>query len=202
MLAQTCLMPPARLLMLSRLLPDLWLRPAQAAVSVWLRLVLCVLSCCIGLQTVAVAAHRAQGRAHFHIGKAKRAPVLAEAPVLHDSPHGHAIEPGPAALFRHKSSLHDDHSAGPTTAPHHTHTGLAHHDHDDDDASVVHVAQDERHSGSGAQAALSTVVHDLDGLLPACVPLSRQLLPDRWPPFASTAITSHVTQPLERPPQG
>ena len=194
-------MPLVRLLMSSRLLPDLCPRPAQGAVSVWLRLALCVLSCCIGLQAVAVAAHHAQGRAHFHRGHAKPAPVLAEAPVLHDSPHGHPIEAGPAALFRHKSSLHDDHSASPTPAPHHAHTGGAHHDHDDDDDSVVHVAQDDRLSGSGAQAALSPVVQDLDSLLPACVPLPPQPLPDRWPPFASAAITSHVTQPLERPPQ-
>lgn len=194
-------MPPVRLLMSSRLLPDLSPRSALAATSVWLRLMLCALSCCIGLQAVAVAAHHAQGQAHFHIDRLAAGLVLSEVTVLHDTPHTHPVKGGPVALFRHKSNPVHEHSASPAPKPQHSHIGLAHHDHDDDEASVVYVAQDDRLSGSGAQAALSPGVHDLDNLLPARAPLPPQLLPDRWQPFAIAAITSHVTQPLERPPQ-
>lgn len=201
MLGPPCLVPPARLLMSIRLFSDLRQRPEQAETSVWLRLMLCALCCCIGLQAIALAAHHAQGRTHFHIERVKPGLALTEVPALHDTPHRHPAVVDHGALFRHKSSLRPDHVAETAPAPHRSHIGLADHAHDAADASVVYVAQDDRLPGFGAQAALSPIVHDLDSLLPACVPLPPQPSTDRWPPFASAAIVSHVTQPLERPPQ-
>lgn len=178
---------------------------AQAGIAAWVHAVLCMLAVCVGLQAVTVSANRAAGRAHRHAAQV-------EVTVLVANNHAgkHEAEPDPfeahrSFLFRHRSSgpkqdRHDQ-EVGPSQRLDHHHSGLAHHDHDEADASVVYVTQHDGFSSASASSALSPVVLDLDGLLPPAMLLPLQREPDRWPPLVTTASASHVTLPLERPPQ-
>ena len=165
-----------------------------------LRYVLCMLAFCIGLQGLALSAQRAGGRAHHHLG-ADLAEGLASI--------GKAVA-GPASLFVHsydvaREKLRDhDHPIDPAqqVSKGHGHAGPALHEHDAADATVVY-AEDDPGIASPAQVPAPTRgMHDLDGLMSRPDAPRDTGVPDRWLAVAAPVIRSHITPPLERPPQG
>ena len=154
------------------------LRPGLAAW--WRRSALCVVAACVGMQGVALSAERALGGRHFHAS-----------PV-------HAAE-------RHVSDLDGHRYApeifNPASDPALDHSDLQQHDHDASMPGVMHVADEGSASSQSPHATLVRSVHDLALLIPAF----------EWPPADEAALgwaatrasgfESHVSPPLERPPQ-
>ena len=165
-----------------------------------LRYVLCMLAFCIGLQGLALSAQRAGGRAHHHLG-ADLAEGLASI--------GKAVA-GPAALFVHsydvaREKLRDhDHPIDPAqqVSKGHGHAGPALHEHDAGDATVVYAEDDPGTAAPAQVPAPKRAVLDLDGLTrkPDAAPDPGRA--DRWLAVAAPVFRSHITPPLERPPQG
>ena len=165
-----------------------------------LRYLLCLIAFCIGLQGMALSAQRAAGRAHHHLG-AELAAGLASI--------GKAVA-GPKSLFVHsydvaREQLRDhDHptdSAQPASKAH-GHAGLAHHEHDAGDATVVYIEEDHGIAAPAQVPAPTRGGHDLDGLMRAPDAARDNGTLDLWLAAAAPMIRSHVTPPLERPPQG
>ena len=151
------------------------------ALAAWCRrLVLCVLASCVGVQGLALSADRVLGSRHFHV-TAMQAP----APVVSDL-DGHRYAPEINDAFNRTAS---------------DHSGVQQHDHDVAMPGVIRVAEDTDTSPQQPHAKLIRSVHDLDPLIPRLdFPPPRQLTSIR----SATALhghASHVSSPLERPPQ-
>ena len=154
------------------------LRPALAAW--WRRLALCVVACCVGVQGVALSAERALASRHFHLASA----------------HAAARHVGDLDGHRYAPEIFD-----PANDPPLEHAELQQHDHDVGLPGVIHVADDGSVASQNPHATLIRSAHDLDLLIP-----SFELLPDdeaaqRWASTRSSRFDSHISPPLERPPQ-
>lgn len=153
-------------------------RPALAA---WCRrLALCVVACCVGVQGVALSAERVLGGRHVHLASAHTA-----------NPHvsdldGHRYAP---ELFDRSNNLVLEH------------TEVQQHDHDVGLPGVMHVADDGGASSQNPHATLIRNVHDLDLLVPAFELMPGDEATKRWTATRSSRFDSHVSPPLERPPQ-
>ena len=175
-------------------------RSASPVAGPVLRYVLCMLAFCVGLQGLALSAQRAVGRSHHHLG-AERAAGLASI--------GKAVA-GPASLFVHSYDVAQekvrDHDHPPDRAQPaskaHGHAGLDHHEHDAGDATVVYAEEDHGIASPAQVPAPTRGVHDLDGLMPRPDAPRDTGVPDCWLAVSVPVIRSHITPPLERPPQG
>ena len=158
-------------------------RPALAA---WCRrLVLCVVASCVGVQGVALSADRVLGSRHVHV-----ADVQAPAHPVGDL-DGHRYAPEIADA--------SDRTARDGTVPHHQE--VQQHDHDVDLPGVIRVADDGGTSSQKSPASLVRSVHDLDPLIPTLdLPPTGQAASTRSTP-PPRGHDSHVSPPLERPPQ-
>lgn len=153
-------------------------RPALAA---WCRqLVLCVIACCVGVQGVALSAEQVLGGRHFHLASAHPA-------VRHVSDlDGHRYVP---EIFAPASEAAPDHS------------DLQQHDHTLGLPGVVHMADDSGASSQNPQATLIRSVHDLHLLVPSFDLSPHDEASQGWAVTPSRRFDSHVSPPLERPPQ-
>ena len=154
------------------------LRPGFAAW--WRRLALCVVAACVGVQGVALSAERVLGGRHFHVA----------------SVH---------AVARHVSDL-DGHRYAPevfdlASDPALDHADLQQHGHDANLPGVMHVADDGGVSSQNSHATLVRSVHDLDLLIPAFELPPAGEAAGGWAATRSRGFESHVSPPLERPPQ-
>ncbi len=163
----------------NRRIPATGLRLGLAAW--WRRLALCVVAGCLGVQGVALSAERALGGRHFHV-----ASVHAAARYVSDL-DGHRYAPellNPASdpVLDHSDLQQHDHDAGMT-------------------GGVVHVADDGSASSQNPHATLIRSIHDLDLLIPAFELLPGDEAAMGWAATRSSGFDSHVSPPLERPPQ-
>lgn len=154
------------------------LRPGFAAW--WRRLALCVVAACVGVQGVALSAERVLGGRHFHVA----------------SVH---------AVARHVSDL-DGHRYAPevfdlASDPALDHADLQQHGHDANLPGVMHVADDGGVSSQNSHATLVRSVHDLALLIPAFELPPAGEAAGGWAATRSRGFESHVSPPLERPPQ-
>lgn len=146
----------------------------------WRRLVLCVVACCVGAQGMALSAERVLGGRHFHL-------AATPAVVRHT---------GDLDGHRYAPEIFD--AASPSAIEH---LDLQQHEHDVGLPGVVQVADDGHVSSHNSHATLIRSVHDLDLLIPAlALPLATESAPG-WAMACSHRFDSHVSPPLERPPQ-
>jgi len=139
-----------------------------------------LVACCVGVQGVALSAERVLGGRHVHLTSAHVA-------------------------ARHVSDL-DGHRYAPeifdrSNDPALEHSDIQQHDHDVGLPGVIHVADDGGASSQNPHAALIRSVHDLDLLIPSFeLPLDDESA-QGWAASRSSRFDSHVSPPLERPPQ-
>lgn len=144
------------------------------------RVALYIVACCLAVQGMALSAERVLGGRHFHLA----------------APH---------AAVRHTGDL-DGHRYAPeivaaASSMAHEHLDLQHHDHDIGLAGVVHLADDGNASSQNPYTTLIRSVHDLHLLIPAVkLPLAAEHAPI-WTLDRAGRFDSHVSPPLERPPQ-
>lgn len=192
-------------------------RSATPVVGPLLRWLIGLLAVCMGLQAVALSAQRTFGRAHHHISterpagqqSLKKDVTVARMRFVHsyDVP-GRQASHGARPVEQVRNYERSD-AAGHPNRPGiahpldqgHGHTGLAHHDHDATDGSVVYAAVDSPTPSPGHVPAPARGVHDLDGLMrKPDWPLDTGL-PDRWLAVAAPLIRSHVALVPQRPPR-
>jgi len=143
--------------------------------------VLCIVACCVGVQGVALSAERVLGGRHFHLASAHAA-------TRHVSDlDGHRYTPD---IFDPSNDLGLEHS------------DLQQHDHEFGTPGVIHVADDGDASSQNSHASLIRNVHDLDLLIPSFDLPTDDGSAQGWAAARSSRFDSHVSPPLERPPQG
>lgn len=134
----------------------------------------------MGVQGVALSAERILGGRHVHLMSAH-------------------------AAARHVSDLDGHHYApeifDPSSNPVLEHAEVQEHDHDVGMLGVIHVADDGGASSQNPHATLIRSVHDLDLLVPAFEFMPGDEAAQRWTATRSSRFDSHVSPPLERPPQ-
>ena len=99
----------------------------------------------------------------------------------------------------------DEANAEPTrvaTTHGHDHAGMARHDHDATDPSVVYAAADGQVPSQGQAAAPTRPVFELDALPLPTAALAGALMRVAWTQAAGQRIDNHITSPPERPPRG
>jgi hypothetical protein len=167
-----------------------------------IRLVMCLLALCVGLQGMALSSMRVMGRSHYHL-------VPSSTPTLEPMQTTAAaqtvldwlktLQPqAPHAVFVHQRTVTD---AGPDQAHQHAHATRAHHAHDANDSSAVWVADDDGSALQNPATVPSRALHDLDAL-PAHPALAAQTTrPEAWAALDAVHVQSHITAPLKRPPK-
>ena len=138
------------------------------------------MACCVGVQGVALSAERALGGRHFHV-----ASLHAAAKHVSDL-DGHRYAP---EIF------------DPANDPALEHAELQQHDHDAGLPGVIHVADDGGAASQNPHATLIRSVHDLDLLIPSSDFLPADEAAQGWAATRESRYHSHVSPPLERPPQ-
>ena len=150
----------------------------------------CVLALCLSMQAVALSAQRVLGHVHHHRSA------------------GQAASPEPSRrevaatrmLFVHAYEL-TKREVRAQAGPGHHHAGLARHEHETGDTTAVYVDEDHGLPATTHGLAPARTLHDLDGLVPGLALPPAARAPYRWLAMAPALIRSHVTPPLERPPQ-
>lgn len=146
----------------------------------WRRLVLCAVACCVGVQGMALSAERVLGGRHFHL----------------TTMHTAVRHTGDLDGHRYAPEIFD--AASPSAIEH---LDLQQHDHEVGLPGVVQVADDGHVLSHNPHATLIRSVHDLHLLVPSLdVPLFVESVPG-WSVARARGFDSHVSPPLERPPQ-
>jgi hypothetical protein len=184
--------------------------PAVLPASI-LRILMCLLALCLGLQGMALSSMRAQGRSHYHVisgpissfaSTAEIKPLQALTALLQTvvPDQGQAIflhrraelraTPGPQVRAQ---ASHQTHA--------HAHAVRASHSHDAQDLTAVWLGEDDRQTLQSQAEAPSRGLHDLDGLpAPPPVPADTSR-PQAWAIAPEKLVTSLLTPPPKRPPR-
>jgi hypothetical protein len=168
-----------------------------------MRLVMCLLALCVGLQGMALSSMRALGRSHYHLAPSTSAPDWGR---MQRAPAMQAVldwvktlqPPVPNALFVHQRA-----SADTALDPghQHAHATRAHHAHDAHDRSAVWVADDDGSALQNQATLPSRALHDLDALPAHPVLAAQATRPEAWAALDAVHVQSHITAPLKRPPK-
>ncbi len=183
--------------------------PASVLPAPVLRLLMCLLALCVGLQGMALTAMRAQGRSHYHattsqiagaVSTAEIRPLQALTVLLKNL----VPDPGQAIFVHRREALRA--TAGTqfqtSVLDHpHAHAVRASHGHDAHDRTAVWVGEDDGKTVQNQTDAPSRALHDLDGLStqsPAPADTSRS---KAWAVAPNALVTSLLTPPPKRPPR-
>jgi hypothetical protein len=170
-----------------------------------LRVLMCLLALCVGLQGLALSSMRALGRSHYHLAPSATIWVGAAA---YAPPSWNLLDwaktqqpPVSNAVFVHQGARAIALADAVDASHQHAHATRAHHAHDAHDKSAVWVAEDDGTSAQKQAEAPSRALHDLDALPVQVVPASNTPRPEGWAHLLVVATPSHVTAPLKRPPK-